>query len=525
MTGAFEADCLVIGSGIAGLSTALALSDRGRDVAVVTAAPSVVESNTVYAQGGIILEAARMDPAALVDDILEAGSHLNYRPAVQQLAELGPKLVRDVLIDKARVEFDSDGGEQLHLTREGGHSVSRIVHRGDETGKSIEASLYAYCAERPNIRFLSNTTAVNLLMTSHHGRDRTLIHEPARCFGAFVFDQKSGEVYPIQATHTVLATGGIGQIFLHNTNSRFSRGDGIALADRAGCRLENLEYVQFHPTTFFQAGSPRFLISEALRGEGAVLVNAAGERFLSKYLPTYPNPDLAPRDRVSQAIHQELLSTGAPCVFLDISHQPAEWIRERFPFVNRNCLRHGVDITKEPIPVVPGAHYSCGGVWVDLEGRTTIANLWAAGEVSCTGLHGANRLASTSLLEGLVWGTRAGTAISRQLETQSRSFPAIEPWQSGTAHVDPSFLSQDWLTLKHTMWNYVGLIKTEARLNRADGILKELVRGIETFYRKAELSDALIGLRHGSLVALRVLEASLANPKSRGCYQRGEWEI
>ncbi len=520
----FETDCLVIGSGIAGLSTALAMAEKGHSVVLISAAPTVVESNTVYAQGGIIMAATQSDPDSLVGDILEAGGHINYLPAVRQLAELGPALVKEVLIDKAQVAFDPDG-DDLHLTREGGHSENRIVHRGDETGKSIEGSLYSYCSEMPQLRFLTQTTAVNLLMTSHHGKDRTRIHEPARCFGAFVFDQQSGEVYPIYAAHTVLATGGVGQLFLHNTNSRFARGDGLALADRAGCRLENLEYIQFHPTTFFKAGSPRFLVSEALRGEGAVLVNTAGERFLGRYLPSYPVPELAPRDRVSQAIHQEMLSTGATCVFLDISHKPPEWVRDRFPFVYRTCLRQGVDITREPIPVVPGAHYSCGGVWVDLEGRSTIQNLWAAGEVSCTGLHGANRLASTSLLEGLVWGTRAGRAIAQSLDSTRPTFPEIDPWESGTVHVDPSFLSQDWLTLKHTMWNYVGLIKTESRLSRADGILKELVRGIETFYRKAELSDALIGLRHGALVALRILEASSANPHSRGCYHRGELEI
>lgn len=526
MNHTLETDCLVIGSGIAGISAALALAEQGREVVLITAAPNIVESNTVYAQGGIILEATRRDPDALIADILEAGRHINYLPAVRQLAELGPKLVREILVDKIGVPFDSgDDEDGFHLTREGGHSENRIAHRGDETGKSIEESLAAYCREQSRLRFLSETTAVNLLMTSHHGRDRTRIHEPARCFGAFVFDQKTQQVYPILAAHTVLATGGVGQLFLHNTNSRFSRGDGIALADRAGCRLENLEYIQFHPTTFFKTGAPRFLVSEALRGEGAVLLNPAGERFLNRRLPSYPIAELAPRDRVSQAIHEEMLSTGATCVYLDISHKPADWIRERFPFVHRSCLRYGLDMTREPIPVVPGAHYSCGGVWVDLEGRTTVLNLWAAGEVSCTGLHGANRLASTSLLEGLVWGTRAGQAIAASLQQGRPEYPEIEPWQSGTAGVDPSFLSQDWLTLKHTMWNYVGLIKTESRLARADGILKELARGIETFYRRAELSDPLIGLRHASLVALRILEASVANPKSLGCYHRSEMEI
>ncbi len=526
MSRGFETDCLVIGSGIAGLSTAIALSETGRQVVLITAAPDIVESNTVYAQGGIIYETEKKDPESLIRDILEAGCRANYEPAVRLLAEQGPRLVRELLIEKVNVRFDSQVDEGLHLTREAAHSENRIIHRGDETGKSIEQSLYAYCSQLKNLKFLSSHTAVNLLMTSHHGRDRTRIHEPARCFGAFVFDQKTSETYPILAAHTVLATGGVGQLFLHNTNSRFARGDGIALADRAGCRLENLEYIQFHPTTFFQSGAPRFLVSEALRGEGAVLLNASGERFLQRLLPEYATPELAPRDKMAQAIHQEMLTTGASCVFLDISHKEAAWVQERFPFIYRTCLRYGVDITKQPIPVVPGAHYSCGGVWVDLEGRTTIMNLWAAGEVSCTGVHGANRLASTSLLEGLVWGVRAGGAIGHALRVDPHTtFPEIEPWESGTATVDPSFLSQDWLALKHTMWNYVGLIKTEARLARAEGILKELDRGIETFYRRAALSDGLIGLRHASHVALRILEASMANPRSMGCYQRADLEI
>jgi L-aspartate oxidase len=521
-----ETGTLVIGSGIAGLSASIALADAGADVTLITAAPSLHETNTLYAQGGIIYRTLQADPDQLIEDILEAGARINYGPAVRQLATEGPALVKALLIDRLGVAFDRDSDEEYHLTREGGHSASRILHRGDESGKSIEEALVAYCRQLPRLRVLTGTTAVNLLMSSHHGLDRSRLHEPGRCFGAFVFDQASGETYPIFARDTVLATGGVGRLFLHNTNSQFARGDGIALAYRAGCRLENLEYVQFHPTTFFQASSPRFLISEALRGEGAVLVNQAGDRFLFKYLPDYPVPELAPRDRVSKAIHQEMLGQGAACVYLDISHRPADWIRERFPFVYRSCQKFGVDITAQPIPVVPGAHYHCGGVWTDLDGRTTVPGLWAVGEVACTGLHGANRLASTSLLEGLVWGTRAGRAIGESCrESAPGPHPRIAPWESGVAQVDPSFLSQDWMLLQHTMWNYAGLIKTDARLSRAEGILTELNRGIQVFYRQAKLSDALIGLRHATLVALRILEACKANRRSTGCYQRESLEI
>ncbi len=521
-----ETQCLVIGSGIAGLSTALAAADKGIRVTIVSSADLANVTNTWYAQGGIIYEGPSGKAQSLVDDILEAGCHINYSPAVKQLADQGPKLVKSVLIDRLKTPFDRGTDGKLHLTREGAHSEDRIVHIGDETGKGIEGKLLEACQSHPHIEFVLNTTAVNLLMTSYHDKDRSGRHHPSKCFGAFVFDQKTQEVYPILAGHTMLATGGVGQLYLHSTNSKYARGDGIALAHRAGCRLENLEYVQFHPTTFYKPNCPRFLISEALRGEGAFLINAAGERFLSKYLTGYATPELAPRDRVAWGIHQELLSTGTACVYLDITHKPADWIKDRFPFVYRTCLQYEIDITEQPIPVVPGAHYMCGGVWVDLQGRTSISNLWAGGETACTGLHGANRLASTSLLEGLVWGTRSGEAIATQVSWEGNlQFPQIEPWISEKSVVDPAFLSQDWLTLKHTMWNYAGLMKTSSRLARAEGILTELARGIDVFYRRAALSDSLIGLRHASLTALLILEASRRNKQSLGCYLREYMEI
>ncbi len=370
MSHLIETDALVIGSGIAGLSAALAAAENGVEVTVISCAPELGESNTHWAQGGVIYqsEEPEADKPLLVDDILHAGCEINYLPAVRQLVELGPQLVDQILIQKARVSFDRDG-EKLHLTREGGHTNSRILHWGDQSGKAIEIGLLEACKAHPKIQLVPRTTAVNLLMTSYHPKDKSRLHEKARCFGAFVFDQSTKEVYPVYASHTMLATGGIGQLYLHNTNSKFSRGDGIALAHRAGCRLENLEYIQFHPTTFFHPASRRFLVSEALRGEGAILINQSGERFLSKYLPEFANPELAPRDRVAKGIHQEMLSTGASCVYLDISHRDPQWIAERFPFVHQSCPRYGVDITKSPIPVVPGAHYACGGVWTDLEGK------------------------------------------------------------------------------------------------------------------------------------------------------------
>ncbi|MFM8270053.1 MAG: L-aspartate oxidase [Pseudomonadota bacterium] len=520
---------LIIGSGIAGLSTAISLAQQGIKSLVITAAANLPETNTAYAQGGIIYQGddPHSDSQALENDIIRAGSNVNYLPAVRQLISEGPRLVDEVLLKKAKVPFDkTEKQSQYHLTREGGHSATRIIHRADESGKAIENALLAYAKTLPQIEFRAGATAVNLLMTSFHASDRSVRHGEARCFGAFVFSQKTLTVEPIFSAHTILATGGIGQLFLHNTNGKFSRGDGIALAHRAGCRLENLEYVQFHPTTFFQSTGPRFLISESLRGEGATLINQKGERFLTLRLPGLATPELAPRDKVAQAIHEEMLATGAPCVFLDISHKSADWIKDRFPFIYKTCLRYGIDMTRVPIPVVPGAHYHCGGIWTDLSGRTSIRNLWAAGEVACTGLHGANRLASTSLLEGLVWGYKAGESISAALKEDGTPItPDIEPWKSETGSIDSSFLTQDWLTLKHTMWNYVGLIKTDLRLERAQGILGELSRGIDRFYRHAALSDELIGLRHASLVARLIVEASLRNRKSLGCYLRDESSV
>jgi L-aspartate oxidase len=516
---------LIIGSGISGLAAAISLAENGVDCLMISTAPTMTETNTVYAQGGVIYDTSG-NPKELFEDILKAGAGINYRPAVQQLVDLGPALVKKILLERAGAEFDREESGAYHFTREGGHARSRILHRGDESGKSIEEALMHYAAAQPKIRMLPRTSAVNLLMTSFHQKDRAKLHEEAQCFGAFVFDQEAREMYPVFAPHTILATGGVGQLYLHNTNSKFSRGDGIALGYRAGCRLENLEYLQFHPTTFFHPGSRRFLISEALRGEGAVLITPSGQRFLSGYLPEFPIPELAPRDRVAKAIHQELIASGAACVYLDITHKPADWIRDRFPFVYRNCLQNGIDITLEPIPVIPAAHYHCGGIWTDLAGHTSISRLWAVGEVACTGVHGANRLASTSLLEGLVWGTRAGEAITQKLKAAPKfTPPAIDEWRHEKTEVDPSFLSQDWLTLKHTMWNYVGLVKSETRLARAEGIFTELSRGIDTFYQKAVLSDALIGLRHAALAARLVLNACKKNPRSLGCYAREDLEI
>jgi L-aspartate oxidase len=335
--------------------------------------------------------------------------------------------------------------------------------------------------------------------------------------GAYVFDQASRRVETCMARETILATGGLGRIFLHTSNPAGACGDGVAMAYRAGARCINMQFVQFHPTTLF-VGDDRFLISESMRGEGARLIDEDGREFMRDY---HPDGSLAPRDVVARGIHQMMHQTGAPCAYLDITHKSAEWIRSRFPRIHERCGEAGIDITAEPIPVVPAAHYSCGGVAVDGWGRSSLHRLRAVGEVSCTGLHGANRLASTSLLECLVWGTRAGEDAAAAVARGGPYYlPAIDPWKHETEPVDPALVAQDWLTIRQTMWNYVGLVRSRKRLDRAHQILRELHLEIGRFYEKAELGDALIGLRNGIQTALVVLLAAIEARTSAGAHYR-----
>ena len=330
---------------------------------------------------------------------------------------------------------------------------------------------------------------------------------------------EEGRVVPFFARETVLATGGLGQIFLHTTNPRSARGDGIAMAARAGVRLINLEYIQFHPTALYHPEAERFLISETVRGEGGVLLRRNGHSFMENF---HPQASLAPRDVVARAIHQTMMEFDEPYVYLDISHKPADWTKTRFPQIYEQCLRYGIDITQHPIPVVPAAHYSCGGIAVDRVGRTSMRRLRAVGEVSCTGVHGANRLASTSLLEAIVWGHSTALHIAHSLRSHSSYFPQINEWQYEHEEVDPALVLQDWLSIKYTMWNYAGLIRTTKRLLRAKQILRELEEEIESFYARSLLTDELLGLRNGIRTALAVLYACLENRVSRGCHYRAD---
>jgi L-aspartate oxidase len=509
-------DVLILGTGVAGCTAALAAARAGSRVTLVTRAAEAKESNTYYAQGGIVARPPGDSPERLADDIERAGDGLCSPEAVELLAREGPDLVERLLVDELRVPFDREGSG-FHWTLEGAHSVPRVLHVKDETGAPIEKALIEALRREPNIQWLLGTTAVDLLTLSHDSTDLTDRYRPPAVIGAYLFDRRSGEVRPHLARETILATGGLGQVYLHTTNPQGSRGDGIAMARRAGARLLNLEYIQFHPTALVHARG-RLLLTEALRGEGARITDVQGKEFLRQ---VHPDGELAPRDVVARAIHQRLLERDESHVLLDISYKPAAWIRQRFPGLTARCLELGFDLTAGPVPVVPAAHYACGGVAVDSDGRTTLGHLRAAGEVSCTGVHGANRLASTSLLEGLLWGWRAGqAAAARARRTAARSLPAVRAWQPEREPVDPALIAQDWMVIRHTMWNYVGLLRSEKRLDRAGRILSELQVEIEDFYRRGTMSDELIGLRNGVQTALAIRRAASDNRVSRGTHYR-----
>jgi L-aspartate oxidase len=517
-----EADAFVIGCGIAGATAALRLAqDRQRQVVVITSAGTPEESNTRYAQGGIVGRGAGDSPKLLARDILAAGAGLSQPTTVRLLAEEGPDLVQRLLVEDAGVPFDRDPEGELLYTLEGGHAMPRVLHVGDATGHAIAQALIARLQQQPNVTLRTNSTAVDLITSSHHARDPLAIYKPITCHGAYVLDRKEGAVHRVLAKATVLATGGLGRIYRHTSNPEGARGDGLAMAYRAGARVVNAEYIQFHPTTLAVPGADNFLISEAVRGEGGRLYTPDGRHFMDHYAPRWG--DLAPRDVVARAIHHEMITHGYPHVLLDLaSHMDADHIRERFPTIYATCLEAGADITAGPIPVVPAAHYACGGVLVNEWGRTTIEGLYAIGEVSCTGVHGANRLASTSLLEGLVWGDRAGQDIAIRNNLSLVAEDEIPPWEDvgDNALADPVLLYRDRRTIQNIMWLYVGLARNTRRLGRALRDLNHLWEEIDHFYRATRLSYDLIGLRNLAQTAWVVTRAAWHNRQSRGAHYR-----
>ena len=521
-----QSDALIIGSGIAGSVAALTLADQGCDVILITAGPHLTTGNTSLAQGGIVYRNENDDPKILEKDILTAGWKHNFTKSVRFLARKGPEVLQEIFLNKYKIPFNERKPGDWYLTREGGHSLARILYCDDHTGRNIMEVLSKAVEKHDNIRVLTNRTAVDLLTTQHHARHLDFKYSLSnQCVGAYVFNDDLGKVETILSKFTLLATGGIGQIYLHTTNTRGSIGSGMAMAHRAGARLMNCEYVQFHPTALFggtKSGDRRFLVSEAVRGEGAVLINSKGEAFMPRY---DVRADLAPRDIVTRAIMDEMLSLGDDCVYLDASRINKD-VHKRFPTISNMCRSMGIEMGKDPVPVVPAAHYFCGGILVDNRGRSTLDRLYAAGECSCTGVHGANRLASTSLLEGMLWGYSTGQDIAARMHRAaglSRKLnDSIPDWISygHKQNEDPALISQDWANIRNTMWNYVGIARTSNRLNRAFSDMRKLTKNLQDFYKETELSKSILDLFHGSQAAYIITLAALRNKKSKGCHYR-----
>jgi len=516
----YQFDVLIIGSGIAGLTAAARLAESGRKIAVITREADPNETNTNYAQGGIVF--LQEDDTAIFEDIQRASSNTSNIDAVEILKQRSGEILKQILIEKARTQFTREDGGALSYTREAAHSKNRILYKGDYTGREIQISLLNYLKDInrfPNVSILPSHTAIDLLTPAHSGVRIQQRYENNRVVGAYVFNQKAQEVIRIHAACTILATGGVGALYLHHSNSEGARGDGHAMAFRAGAEITNMEFIQFHPTTYFdRSAHRRFLISEAVRGEGGKLINASGVAFMEKY---HHDLELAPRDVVARAIVEEMIATKHECVYLDISHKDHKWIIDRFPTIYKHCKENHLDITNTPIPVVPAAHYTCGGIKTDLRGRTTLKCLYAVGEVACTGLHGANRLASTSLLEGLTWGYLAAEDILKHIdEVEIYPNSKIKDWESVSGECDLALVQQDLLSLKQTMWNYVGLTRSTDRLNRARAMFRELHEEIQKFYKNSALRDELIGLRNAVEAGMMVLNASRRNKESVGCFYR-----
>jgi L-aspartate oxidase len=504
-------DYLILGSGIAGLTFALSVAPRGR-VAIVTKKDRA-ESNTNYAQGGIASVTSKTDSfESHVSDTLTAGAGLCKERVVRTIVEEGPARIAELIalgMKFSESEAPSeDGGKQLDLGREGGHSERRILHAKDVTGREIERALLNAISRQPNIEIFENHIAIDLITSQKLGRAGE-----NRCLGAYVFDKKSGRVVTFFAPVTILATGGCGKVYLYTTNPDIATGDGVAMAYRAGASIADMEFVQFHPTCLYHPKAKSFLISEAVRGEGGILKTLAGKEFMDGY---HPLKSLAPRDIVARAIDSEMKKSGADCVYLDITHKPAKFIIERFPNIYETCLRYGIDITKEPIPVVPAAHYQCGGVVTNVDGETDITGLYAVGEVACTGLHGANRLASNSLLEALVCAHRA--AVKILAAPPAKLDMRIPQWQSGHAtNADELVVvSHNWDEIRRLMWDYVGIVRTNKRLLRAQSRLANLQQEIQEYYWDFNVTADLLELRNIATVAELIVRCALMRPESRG---------
>jgi L-aspartate oxidase len=508
-------DFLVIGSGIAGASLALKLAELGT-VAIICK-DTLGETNTRYAQGGIasvFLEHDSYD--AHTQDTLTAGAGLCHEDIVRKVVGAGPRAIQDLI--SLGVQFtpaDSKSPDfEYHLTREGGHSARRIIHADDMTGMAVQKTLMTKINENPNISVFEFHTCIDLIVTDKACPD----FSRNRALGAYVLNEKQRDVHSFLAKCTFLATGGHGKLYLYTSNPDVATGDGVAMAWRAGARVANLEFMQFHPTCLYSSKEKNFLITEALRGEGGILLSRKGERFMER---VDARKELAPRDIVARAIDSEIKKTGEPFVYLDISHKPADFVRQHFPNIYSTCFELGIDITKEPIPVVPAAHYSCGGVVTDNRGRTGIKSLWALGEVACTGLHGANRLASNSLLEGLAFAAFIFEDVQRIWDSiKNMTHANVPKWQLGKA-CEPDemvVVSQLWDEIRRTMWNYVGIVRSDKRLARADARIRQISEEIENYYWDVVPSRSLIEVRNLAAVAALTVQCARARKESRGIH-------
>jgi L-aspartate oxidase len=506
-----EFDFIVVGSGIAGLSFALKAAEKG-SVALVTKR-KLADSNTAWAQGGVACVVSEEDSFDLhIQDTLAAGAGLCNEEAVRVVITEGPARIAELM--KLGMHFDEreleDGVRELDLGREGGHSKRRVLHFQDFTGFEIERTLVAQISGHSSITVLENHMAVDFLTTGKLGYAMQDC-----CVGVYVLDEESGEVETLRSDINVLATGGCGKVYLYTTNPDIATGDGVAMAWRAGAVIANMEFIQFHPTCLYHTEAKSFLISEAVRGEGGILLDGKRRRFMEHY---HPKKELAPRDIVARAIDAEMKRTGSKCVFVDITHKPADFVKSRFPSIYETCLGYGIDITSQPIPVVPAAHYQCGGVKTDLNGETSLRGLYAIGEVACTGLHGANRLASNSLLEGLVLAHRAFEKSTRN--RKPRVDFDLPEWRPGHVQDLDEFvvIYHNWDEIRRLMWDYVGIVRTDKRLQRAATRLRNLHAEIQEFYWNFKVSTELLELRNLVAVASLIVDCAISRRESRGLH-------
>lgn len=510
-------DLLVVGSGIAGLSFALKAAGYGRRVAILTK-KNRADSNTNWAQGGIAAVMAPDDDfEAHVRDTLAAGDGLCHEAVVREIVREGPARVRELI--ELGLEFSRNAAGEIDLGREGGHSHRRIWHVKDMTGKAIEEALLHAVARSERIALFEHTCAIDVVTTAKLSGGAAA--GPPRVCGLYALDTRDGEVHAFAAPVVLLCTGGAGQVYLYTTNPDIATGDGIAIAYRAGVPVRNMEFIQFHPTTLYWPGQPRFLISEAVRGEGAILRNFAGEAFMPRY---HPQADLAPRDIVARAIDAEMKTSGTAHVWLDIRHREEGWLRARFPQIFAHCEKLGLNLARDLVPVVPAAHYTCGGVATALDGSTTLPGLYALGEVACTGLHGANRLASNSLLEAIVVAHRAAESVDRYLAAEgaaaARAAGAIPEWIDFGGH-DPDervVVTHNWDELRRAMWDYVGIVRTTKRLERARTRIANLAKEVHDYYWNFSVDMRLLELRNLVQVAELIVACALQRRESRGLH-------